>query len=133
MVASPVLASELRDMDFAAELVTLNICDGASYRVGPGSEPYGLVAGFLAGGCRNVLGTLWPVGDSAALEFAQHFYRSVLEEGPAAAAGVAAAALGKRELIRDWACYVTVGPGRMLPALEGSSSAARLGGRQGAA
>jgi CHAT domain-containing protein len=64
---------------------------------------------FLRGGVANYLGTYWPVGDSAALAFADTFYQRVLGGATLGAAVLA----GRKELEKiksvDWADYILYG------------------------
>jgi hypothetical protein len=107
-------ADELRSIDLsAARLVTLSVCNGATIRFGPGDEPYGLLPAFLTAGAENVLGTLWPIDDSAGRAFAREFYTRLLQAGPGAA--LTGAMRARREAgapVRDWATYTLTGTGR---------------------
>lgn len=69
----------------------------------------GLAGAFLRGGVANYIGTYWPVGDDAALEFAGTFYRELLlgvNMGNALLAG-----RRKIEALEsvDWADYIHYG------------------------
>lgn len=107
-------ANEIRALDLSfARLVVLNICNGALCRTGPGDEPYGLMSAILTAGAQNVLGTLWPVGDTSARVFMTFFYHELLAHGPAEALRFAASESIKAGLrLSQWAGYVTIGPGR---------------------
>jgi CHAT domain-containing protein len=109
-------ARELRQIDLsAARLVVLNICNGGLYRVGPGDEPYGLVAALLAAGAENVLGTLWEMEDTSARTFITQFYKAHLDRGIAnavRAASVRTLSIGGK--LHQWAGFVNVGPGRAI-------------------
>lgn len=120
-------AEEIRRLDLrAARLVALSICNGGIYRVGPGDEPYGLVAAFLAGGAENVTGTLWPVEDRAGRAFMVEFYRRLLTRGPAEAYRRACIHfLRAGAPLRDWAGWVPVGPGRAISAKSASKPTTR--------
>lgn len=111
-----VHAEEVRRMDLsAAGLVVLSVCDGALYRFGPGDEPLGLMAAFLAAGARNVVGSLWAIDDGLGSELMIEFYRGLLAVGPAEALRRASIhMMGRGARIRDWAGFVLVGVGRPL-------------------
>ena len=64
---------------------------------------------LLRGGVANFIGTYWPVGDSAALAFAEVFYARLL-----ANEALGAAVLAARRRVRDlrspdWADYIHYG------------------------
>jgi CHAT domain-containing protein len=107
-------AHEVRALNLSnAGMVVLAICNGGLYSFGPSDEPYGLVPAFLAAGASNVLGTLWPLEDSFGRQFAARLYDRLVDEGPAEALRQAAlSAIRDEELIRRWAGFVLVGPGR---------------------
>lgn len=109
-----VHAGELASMDLtSARLVILSVCNGTLIRFGPADEPYGLVPALLTAGAENVVGTLWPIADATAREFAVAFYRRLLELGPTAA--LAAASHERRAAgapIRDWGAFALTGTGR---------------------
>ena len=111
-----VHAEEIRRMDFSAvRLVVLSICNGGLYRFGPGDEPYGLLPALLASGAENVLGTLWPLEDAIGRFFMQDVYASILEESPAVALQQTCRSFIEDEaLLRHWAGFVMVGPGRAI-------------------
>ena len=99
----------------STRLFVLSICDGGLYRVGPGDEPYGLIPALLTAGVENVLGTLWPLNDKVIRDFIPQFYKPLLEFGPAEALRQASNQfIQDRKLLRAWAGWVLVGPGRPL-------------------
>jgi CHAT domain-containing protein len=107
-------AREVHDLTLpGAKLVVLNICDGAVCRYGPGDEPLGLVAAFIAAGAQNILGGLWELPDAASKVFILDFYRG-LGSGSVATARQAAAkaAITKGRDLVFWAGFELVGPGR---------------------
>lgn len=111
-----VHAEELRELDLsAARLVTLSVCNGGTFRFGPGDEPYGLIPALLAAGAEHVLGTLWPIEDRVGRAFASEFYEHLLELGPARALSAAMAAMRAGGApVRDWAAFVLTGTGRPI-------------------
>ncbi len=109
-----VRAMDIRRLDLSAvRLAVLSVCNGGLYRIGPADEPYGLVPAFLLGGAQNVAATLWPVDDPFARRFTVEFYTHLLEVGPAEALRRAAIRfIDEDELVRRWAGFIVVGPGR---------------------
>jgi CHAT domain-containing protein len=72
-------------------------------------ESSGVAEAFMRGGLANYLGTYWPVGDDAALAFAESFYARLLD-GDAIGAAVLAGRRRVRELRSpDWADYILYG------------------------
>jgi hypothetical protein len=100
-------------------LVFLNACEAARVRGEPAAvtlaaraaveEQGSLAEALLRSGVGNFLGTYWPVGDEAAMRFAEAFYAR-LAEGQSLNTAVRA---GRRELhergLPDWANYVFYG------------------------
>lgn len=107
-------ARDVRNLNLgAARLVVLSVCNGGLYRIGPTDEPYGLIPAFLLAGAQNVLATLWPLDDQFGRRFTVEFYRQLMTKGPAEAHRAAVLHfLDEDELIRNWAAFVLVGPGR---------------------
>ena len=66
--------SEIYDLDLNAELVVLSACDTAIGRDVAGEGPISLARGFLVGGARQVVASLWPVNDIATKELMKVFY-----------------------------------------------------------
>lgn len=94
-------------------LVSLSVCNGGLYRIGPADEPYGLVPAFLEAGAQNVLGTLWQLDDQFARDFMKEFYAHIVDDGPTGAFREACKRFIKEdEGLRHWAAFVLVGPGR---------------------
>jgi hypothetical protein len=58
----------------ATSLVFLNCCLSEMGRVAHGDERLSLAWAFLAGGARAVIAHRWPIRDTAACMFAEHFY-----------------------------------------------------------
>ncbi len=56
------------------ELVTLSACDTGKGAVDYSDGVYGLTRAFRVAGVRNILMTLWPVGDDSTRAFMQLFY-----------------------------------------------------------
>jgi tetratricopeptide (TPR) repeat protein len=111
-------AEWLREPLRGLPLVTLSAC--RSLQVGRliGDEVFGLVAGFLGGGARAVLGGLWPVVDRPAVDLMWRFYRHLMLADP-----VTALAQAQREMLGTpaatplyWAVFALFGDPGGLPA-----------------
>ncbi|MCB1823824.1 MAG: CHAT domain-containing protein, partial [Candidatus Competibacteraceae bacterium] len=75
-------ALEVQDLNLEdTELVTLSACDTGKGTLDYSEGVYGLVRAFHTAGARNVLMSLWPLGDRSAREFMARFYRNWLN-GP---------------------------------------------------
>lgn len=68
-----------------------------------------LAEAFLRGGIANYIGTYWPVGDTAALRFAETFYTDLLNGKPIGAALQTGRAALQQLSSVDWADYVHYG------------------------
>ena len=87
--------------------------DAGLYRTGPGNEPYGLMPAFLKAGSENVMGTLWQLDDLFGRQFMAEFYQHLWSDGPAEAMRKTSLHfIGRNELVRNWAAFVLMGPGR---------------------
>jgi CHAT domain-containing protein len=69
----------------------------------------GLAEALLRGGVANFIGTYWPVGDSAALAFAEVFYARLLANDALGAAVLAARRRVRDLRSPDWADYIHYG------------------------
>lgn len=76
---------DLYRMRFDAELVVLSACDTGISRIHSGDELVGLIRGFLYGGARSIVATLWEIEDESAAAFALHFYRNLASMDKASA------------------------------------------------
>ena len=75
-------ALEVQDLNLEdTELVTLSACDTGVGTLDYSEGVYGLVRAFHTAGARNVLMSLWPLGDRSARDFMARFYRTWLN-GP---------------------------------------------------
>ncbi len=97
-------------------LVFCNACEAARVRRRPrarralsGAGSTSIAEAFLAGGVANFLGTHWPVGDAAALEFSTKLYRELLAGTTLGDAVVAARRRVFDLATIDWADYVHYG------------------------
>jgi hypothetical protein len=96
--------------------VNLAACSSAAIGVAQRFLNYGLLHAFLVAGAGSVLGTLWPVGDEAALAFQTAYYGHLLAgKGPAAALAatqrdaIARAPNLDQLSASDWGAYVLYG------------------------
>ena len=77
-----VSASELMDLDSAAQLVVLSACDTARHIRHEGDEHIGLVTALLSSGVKTVIAGLWKLIDEDAKDFFDLFYPKVKEGVP---------------------------------------------------
>ncbi len=106
-------AGEVYNLNLRAELVALSACKSGRGKVVKGEGIMGLTRGFIYSGAKNVLVSLWQLGDESASELMIKFYEYVL------AGNDLAAALRKAKLdfIRqkkyaypaDWGGFVLIG------------------------
>jgi CHAT domain-containing protein len=72
-------ALEVQDLNLEdTELVVLSACDTGQGTLDYAEGVYGLTRAFRTAGARNVLMSLWPLGDQSAREFMARFYRTWL-------------------------------------------------------
>jgi CHAT domain-containing protein len=93
------------------EILVLSACQTAT---GDDRTPLGLSGVALQSGARSALGSLWPVGDSAAQLLMQYFYDNLKTPGMTKARALQEAqkALIRNERFRrpsDWAAFILVG------------------------
>jgi pimeloyl-ACP methyl ester carboxylesterase len=121
----PLTGSELSALGKLPALVFFNACEAGRVRGAAGGRAskrqqtqaqvrklqraVGFAEAFMRGGVANFLGTYWEVGDDAALEFAQTFYRELV-----AGRTLGDALQGGRTAVRavddrDWADYLFYG------------------------
>jgi len=110
--------ADLAGLSSLPALVFFNACESGRVRGGKAGpralrqriiESAGVAEAFLRGGLANYLGIYWPVGDDAALAFAEAFYARLLE-GETIGAAVLAGRRSVRELRSpDWADYILYG------------------------
>jgi len=79
--------SDVYKLKLDSDLIVLSACRSALGKQISGEGFVGLTRGFMSGGARNVVASLWKVDDEATAELMNHFYRGMLKEGlpPAAA------------------------------------------------
>ena len=82
-----LFAGEVAELDLSGtELVTLAACDTGLGVSVAGEGVLGLQRGFQLAGARNILMTLWAVGDQGVPEFLEACYKRIANGEPAAAA-----------------------------------------------
>ncbi len=95
---------------YGTELVVLSACETALGAIDYSEGMEGLPRAFYLAGAKNVLVTLWPVGDSGGAEFMQRFYSFWLQQNisdPAAALRETKAYFRERgRPAKMWAAYV---------------------------
>lgn len=138
--------ADLASLSRLPALVVFNACESARVRrvlsadqdrvvqdmvEDPVRGTVGFAEAFLAGGVANYIGTYWPVGDDAASNFAETFYRALLAGQP-----IGDALLAARRVVSklsagaaDWADYVFYGDPRfVLKAATGGRTRPPAGG-----
>ncbi|ABW12154.1 conserved hypothetical protein [Parafrankia sp. EAN1pec] len=111
---SPLTVIDLMQLQLdQAELAFLSACETARPGAQLSDEAIHLTAACQLAGFRDVIGTLWPINDLAAVEFADAFYSALLNESTDVAAAAHAATRHTRETWIDqpslWAAHVHVG------------------------
>lgn len=79
--------SDVYRLKLDSDLVVLSACRSALGKQVSGEGFVGLTRGFICGGARSVVASLWKVDDEATAELMNHFYQAMLRQGlpPAAA------------------------------------------------
>jgi CHAT domain-containing protein len=70
---------DLYTMHLDADLVTLSACESGLGEIGNGDDLVGLSRGFLYAGARNIVSSLWQVGDEATALLMETFYKNLRE------------------------------------------------------
>ena len=107
-------AALLRTLDLRrAWCVTLSVCNGGLYRIGPGDEPLGLVPAAMEAGTSTVIAAQWAVNDEAGRRLMTEVVDHLPDSDPASALREGALAMMRAGAApRDWAAFVGVGSGR---------------------
>jgi hypothetical protein len=109
----PLTVLELAHLRLDADLAFLSACSTARPGGRLADEVIHLASAFQLAGYRHVIGTLWPIDDQPAVEFAELVYPTIAAGGDIAAA-VHTATLTLRDHYPDdplvWASHVHVGP-----------------------
>lgn len=93
-------------------LVFFNACESARVRkkeVESGGGNVGVAESLMRGGVANFIGTYWPVGDTAAFSFADHFYRAIIAGEPLGGALRQARSRLLAAKEGDWGDYIHFG------------------------
>ncbi|MBL7995229.1 CHAT domain-containing protein [bacterium] len=106
-------AGEIYDLKLDAELVALSACKSGWGKIIKGEGIMGLTRGFIYSGAKNVLVSLWQVGDESASELMIQFYEYVLSGNDLSTSLRKA----KLDFIRqkkyaypaDWSAFVLIG------------------------
>jgi len=103
-------------LKLGADLVVLSGCETALGQEVRGEGLVGLARGFLYAGASQVVASLWPVDDRAAVAFMEHFYSALWRDRlpPAAALAKAQREMAAERRTRDpafWAGWVLLGDG----------------------
>jgi len=120
---TPLAGAQLSELANLPSLVFFNACESSrlrgakrpatarrdAERMKRATNAVGFAEAFMRGGIANFLGTYWPVGDAAALAFAENFYRPLMAGRPIADALLLARAAVRRIDGRDWADYLFYG------------------------
>jgi CHAT domain/Tetratricopeptide repeat len=80
----PFTLADITALDLDADLAYLSACDTARTTPKLTDELLNLAAALHLAGYRHVIGTLWPVGDTAAAEIAESFYAHLTRHGTCA-------------------------------------------------
>jgi len=98
-------------MRLDAELVTLSACETALGKIANGDDVVGLTRGFLYGGARSIVASLWQVDDRATGELMSSFYDAI-GRGADKRAALRAAQLQTMKAYPHpfyWAAFILVG------------------------
>ncbi|WP_436532783.1 CHAT domain-containing protein [Actinoplanes sp. HUAS TT8] len=114
---APLSVVDLATHDVAGEVAVLSACSSNRTRADLATEAVHVAAAFHLAGFRQVVGTLWPVGDIVSLRLAGHLYPAVLEEGALRPQRLPAALRDATRALRArwpdrpaaWASYVHMG------------------------
>jgi CHAT domain-containing protein/Tfp pilus assembly protein PilF len=105
---------EIYNLNWSADLVVLSACQTALGRDVKGEGLVGLTRGFMYGGAKSVVASLWNINDGATAEFMKRFYQGLLSRRLPAAAALRAAQVDmlKRKAWSSpyyWAAFVIQG------------------------
>jgi len=115
-----LIGQEISKLASVPRFVFLNACESARVRRFKAAEPaapevsdyvsrsIGLAEAFIVAGVSNMIGTIWPVGDSDAVTFAKYFYATASEADLGTAVREARHALDQKKRA-TWVNYVFYG------------------------
>jgi CHAT domain-containing protein len=106
--------SDVYKLKLDSDLIVLSACRSGLGKQVSGEGFVGLTRGFLSGGARSVVASLWKVDDEATAELMNHFYQAMLREElpPAAALQRAKQAMQRHQRWHHpyyWAAFVLQG------------------------
>jgi hypothetical protein len=81
---APLTVADLSALELDASLAYLSACDTSVTAPRLVNEAIHITGAFQLSGFRHVIGTLWPINDHAAAEFAEDFYDFLTKSGAAA-------------------------------------------------
>ncbi|NKB33116.1 MAG: CHAT domain-containing protein [Pseudomonadales bacterium] len=121
-----VTMTELLSYRFDNNLVVVSGCDTSIDETFEGEGSLSVTRAFLARGAKSVIGTLWPVSDSASAAFMTHFYEELSISGDPISSLRAAqlAMIGDKSSFKDpyyWAGY-RLTTTELLPTIPGIGS-----------
>ncbi|MEO8383337.1 MAG: CHAT domain-containing tetratricopeptide repeat protein [Acidobacteriota bacterium] len=93
-----VRLDEIYNLDLHADLVVLSACRTALGKAVYGEGIIGLTRGFMYGGARRVVATVWSVDDRATAQLMAHFYDRLLRQPSTPASALRSA---QQEMLRD--------------------------------
>ena len=96
---------DIYDLDLPADLVVLSACSTALGRRVNGEGLVGVVRGFMYGGAKRVVASLWKVDDEATGELMRRFYVGMFRDGLSPTAALREAQLEMRQQRRWQAPY----------------------------
>jgi hypothetical protein len=113
----PLALTDLTRLDIDAHLAYLSACSTAQGSTRVSDETIHMAAAFHLAGFRHVVGTLWPVGDWSAYQFAKHTYAELAEDPYAVAMAVhrATRRLRAGHGPFSWASHMHLGPATAEP------------------
>ncbi|MFZ2904831.1 MAG: CHAT domain-containing protein, partial [Cyclobacteriaceae bacterium] len=109
-----LFAGEIYNLQFNAELVALSACQTGLGKISKGEGVIGLSRALVYAGAKNILVSLWSVGDESTAELMTGFYKQLLEKPSAGFTGNLREA--KLELLKGdfaapyyWAPFILIG------------------------
>jgi CHAT domain-containing protein/Tfp pilus assembly protein PilF len=108
---------DVYNLEWAADLIVLSACQSALGKDIRGEGLVGVARGFMYGGAKSIVASLWNVNDSVTARLMATFYRGYLREGLSSSEALRAAQIEiwKRPQWRDpyfWAAFVLQGEWR---------------------
>lgn len=104
-------ADEAAALRLPASVAVLSACDTALAALAPGDEALGLARGFLLGGARSVLASLWAVPDAPTADFMARLHAADARQPAAALQRAQCEQIDQGAALPNWAAFVCVGSG----------------------